>query len=74
MCDACHQISLVGGTIGPDLSVAGERLRPAWVELWLRNPKTFMKRSVEPVFAFPKQELEDLAVFLLSPKEKNSKP
>ncbi|GAB4364853.1 MAG: hypothetical protein Kow00128_06910 [Deltaproteobacteria bacterium] len=67
-CDACHQINLKGGTIGPDLTRAGKRLRPEWVLQWLRDPKTFLKRSVEPTYAFSAKEIEDLAVFLLSPK------
>ncbi len=67
-CDACHQINLIGGTIGPDLTNAGKRLRPEWVVQWLRNPKTFLKRSVEPAYAFPPKEIEDLTAFLLSPK------
>ena len=73
-CDACHQINLKGGTIGPDLTNAGKRLRPEWVVLWLRNPKTFLKRSVEPVYAFPPKEMEDLTAFLLSPKGEKGKP
>jgi cbb3-type cytochrome oxidase cytochrome c subunit len=67
-CDACHQISLIGGTIGPDLTNAGKRLRPEWVVQWLRNPKMFLKRSVEPVYTFSPREEEDLTAFLLSPK------
>lgn len=67
-CDACHQINLEGGTIGPDLTRAGKRLRPEWVLQWLRDPKTFLKRSVEPSYAFTPKEVEDLAVFLLSSK------
>ena len=67
-CDACHQINLIGGTIGPDLSNAGKRLRPEWIVQWLRNPKTFLSRSVEPVYAFPPKEMEELTAFLLSSK------
>lgn len=66
-CDACHQINLKGGTVGPDLTNAGKRLRPEWVILWLRNPKTFLKRSVEPVYSFSPGEIEELTAFLLSP-------
>lgn len=67
-CDACHQINLKGGTIGPDLTDVGKRLRPEWVLQWLRDPKTFLKRSVEPSYAFTAKEIEDLAVYLLSTK------
>lgn len=65
-CDACHQINLKGGTVGPDLTNAGKRLRPEWIVLWLRNPKTFLKRSVEPVYSLPPNEIEELTAFLLS--------
>jgi len=73
-CDACHQINLKGGTVGPDLTKAGKRLRPEWVVLWLRNPKTFLPRSVEPVYAFQQKEIEDLAAFVLSPKAGKGTP
>lgn len=73
-CDACHQINLKGGTIGPDLTGSGKRLRPEWVVLWLRNPKAFLPRSVEPVYAFSQREIEDLAAFVLSPKAGKGTP
>ena len=73
-CDACHQINLKGGTVGPDLTKAGKRLRPEWVIQWLRNPKTFLKRSVEPVYALSQREIEDLAAFVLSPKAGRGTP
>jgi len=73
-CDACHQINLKGGTVGPDLTNAGKRLRPEWVVLWLRNPKTFLKRSVEPVYSFSPKEIEELTAFLLNPKGSRKTP
>jgi cbb3-type cytochrome oxidase cytochrome c subunit len=73
-CDACHQINLKGGTVGPDLTNAGKRLRPEWVVQWLRNPKTFLKRSVEPVYDFRPEEIEELTAFLVSPKGGKGRP
>jgi mono/diheme cytochrome c family protein len=73
-CDACHQINLKGGTVGPDLTNAGKRLRPEWVVLWLRNPKTFLKRSMEPVYSFSPKEIEELTAFLLNPKGSRKTP
>ena len=69
-CQACHQINLQGGTIGPDLTNAGERLRTEWIVHYLRNPKAFLKRSVEPVYDFTDKEIEALTAFLVHPKEK----
>ncbi len=68
-CNACHQINLKGGTIGPDLTHAGERLRTEWIVQYLRNPKTFLERSIEPVYNLTEKEIEALTAFLINPKE-----
>jgi cbb3-type cytochrome oxidase cytochrome c subunit len=69
-CDSCHQINLKGGTIGPDLTHAGERLRREWIVQYLKNPKTFLKKSVEPVYALTEKEIEALSAYLINPKER----
>jgi mono/diheme cytochrome c family protein len=68
-CNACHQINLKGGLIGPDLTKVGQRLRPEWIVYYLHNPKAFVVRSVEPVYKFTEREIEGLAAFLINPKE-----
>lgn len=73
-CDACHQIQGKGGLIGPDLTKAGERLRPEWVVYYLHDPKAFVKRSIEPVYEFADKEIEALAAFLVNPKKTLSHP
>ena len=67
-CQACHQINQQGGLIGPDLTKVGDRLRLEWVLYYLRDPKAFVKRSVEPVYKLTDKEVEALAAFLASPK------
>lgn len=69
-CDACHTLNLSGGSIAPDLTHSGQRLRPAYVDLYLHNPKAFVTKSVEPVYRFSKPEIEALAAFIMSPKAK----
>ena len=68
-CNACHQINLKGGTIGPDLTDAGKRLSTKWVVYYLRDPKAFVSRSVEPVFKLTDKEIEALTAFLINPKK-----
>ncbi len=68
VCQACHQINHQGGLIGPDLTKAGDRLRIGWILYYLKNPKAFVKRSVEPVYKLTDKEIEAMAAFLASPK------
>ncbi|MFZ0451632.1 MAG: c-type cytochrome [Desulfatiglandaceae bacterium] len=68
-CNACHQMDLKGGVVGPDLTKVGQRLRPEWLVYYLHDPKTFVKRSVEPVYKLTDKEIEALAAFLINPKE-----
>lgn len=37
-------------TWGPDLGMAAERLRPAWIRQWVTNPPTFMPGTKMPNF------------------------
>ncbi len=66
-CNACHQINLTGGVIGPDLTQVGKRLRCEWLVYYLQDPKAFVERSVEPVYRFTDEEIEALAAFLVNP-------
>ncbi len=67
-CQTCHQINQQGGLIGPVLTKVGDRLRLEWILYYLRDPKAFVKRSVEPVYKLTDKEIEALAAFLASPK------
>jgi mono/diheme cytochrome c family protein len=68
-CNACHQINLKGGTIAPDITKTGQRLRPEWVVYYLHDPKAFVMRSVEPVYKLTDAEIEALTAFIISLKE-----
>ena len=69
-CHSCHQINNEGGLIGPALTSVGDRLRIEWIAYYLKNPKAFVKRSVEPVYALTDKEAEALAAYLVSTKAK----
>lgn len=41
-CDNCHRIGQGHGGIGPDLTHAGRRLKPAWVYRFVLNPSHYL--------------------------------
>ncbi len=64
-CSACHMISGVGGTIGPDLTEVGSRKSKEWIEEQIENPKLHNPSSIMPSFAkLSKRDREDLADYL----------
>ncbi|MEK6571413.1 MAG: c-type cytochrome, partial [Bacteroidota bacterium] len=67
-CQACHQINLKGGYVGPALDKAGVRLKPGWVFLWLKNPQAFKPESIEPNNSLSDQDAEALTAYLMSLK------
>ena len=67
-CQTCHQVNHQGGLIGPDLTKVGDRLKLEWILYYLRDPKAFVKRSVEPAYKLTDKEIEALAAYLASPK------
>ncbi len=67
-CQACHQINLKGGYVGPALDKVGSRLKPGWVFHWLKNPQAFKPESIEPNNHLTDDEAEALTAFLMSLK------
>lgn len=82
-CRACHVINERGGSIGPDLTRAGEKspeqydyarltAHPSLLE-WhighLQSPKSFAPDSVMPDFGFSRQDALSLTLLLLSWRE-----
>lgn len=65
-CNACHQIGMQGGAIGPDLTATRERLREGWVYAWLRNSRSLDATVREPVYELPDEEARAITAFLLS--------
>jgi mono/diheme cytochrome c family protein len=53
-CSGCHAIDGVGGKVGPPLSRAGFRLRPAYIYNWIKNPQ-----SIKPDTKMPNFQLRD---------------
>lgn len=57
ICSACHAINGEGGKVGPALDDVGKRFDAAYLERWLRNP-----RSIKPNTTMPQLPLTDAQV------------
>ena len=67
-CQACHQVSLKGGYVGPALDKVGLRLTPGWMFHWLKNPQAFKPGSIDPNNNLSDDEAEALTAFLTTLK------
>ena len=67
-CQACHQIDIKGGYVGPALDKVGSRLKPGWIFHWLKDPQAFKPESIEPNNNLTDEEAEALTAFLMNLK------
>jgi hypothetical protein len=67
-CQACHQINLKGGYVGPALDKVGARLKPGWIFQWLKSPQAFKPESIEPDNNLTDEEAEALTAYLMTLK------
>ncbi len=65
-CDGCHKRSSDGdgGTVGPELSSAVERIRPEWMFYWLKNPQRMRPDTPMPNFDIPDEKIRSLLSYL----------
>jgi cytochrome c2 len=67
-CFSCHEIPGFEGLTfrGPALDSLGYKVRPEWLPLWLRDPKSYLTRSKMGNFRLSPGEIAGLQAFLLS--------
>jgi len=65
-CLTCHRLGKSGGSLAPDLSLAGSRLQPDWLRDFLRVPYAVRPNLVErmPRFGLSDDEVEALARYI----------
>lgn len=77
-CTACHKTQnlmgmIKGGSSGPSLSNAGNRLRGEWIFNMLKNPVLFEKNGRMPIYKIPDEEILLIAEYLISLVKENKK-
>jgi mono/diheme cytochrome c family protein len=70
-CASCHAVqnaagNLVGGDIGPELTRVGTKVKPEWLQAWLRNPRVYDANTAMPHYRFNDQQIATLSGFLLA--------
>jgi mono/diheme cytochrome c family protein len=64
-CASCHAVqnaagNLVGGDLGPELTRVGSKLKPEWLQAWLRDPRTYNSHTLMPHYRWTDQQLKVL--------------
>jgi mono/diheme cytochrome c family protein len=68
-CSSCHSVQtpagrLVGGDVGPELTRIGNKVKPEWLEAWLRNPRVYDPNTGMPHYRFSEKQIVLLAAYL----------
>lgn len=68
-CASCHAVqnaagNVVGGNIGPELTRVGNKVKPEWLQVWLRNPRIYDAETAMPHYRFNDQQVATLTGFL----------
>lgn len=68
-CASCHATqnaagTLVGGTLGPELTRVGSKVKPQWLAQWLRNPGVYDPGTKMPHYRLDAKQIGLLMAFL----------
>ncbi len=68
-CASCHATqnaagNLVGGDLGPELTRVGSKVKPEWLEEWIRDPAGYFPGTKMPHYRFNDKQIGLLAGFL----------
>ena len=71
-CQSCHIADYKNdkGYVGPALVSVGNRLTPAWMYKWLKDPNALRPGTLMPNFSLKDDEARDLTAFLMTLKAK----
>ena len=70
-CASCHAVqnaagNLVGGDVGPELTRVGNKVKPEWLQAWLRNPRSYDAATAMPHYRFSDPQVATLSGFLFA--------
>jgi cytochrome c1 len=70
-CASCHAVqnaagNVVGGDVGPELTRVGSKVKPEWLNAWLRNPRNYDPGTGMPHYRLNDPQVATLSGFLLA--------
>jgi cytochrome c1 len=70
-CASCHAVqnaagNIVGGDVGPELTRIGSKVKPEWLQAWVRNPRVYDPPTAMPHYRFNDAQVATLSGFLLA--------
>jgi cytochrome c1 len=70
-CASCHAVqnaagNMVGGDVGPELTRVGSKVKPEWLQAWLKNPRNYDPPTGMPHYRFTDAQVATLSGFLLA--------
>ena len=70
-CASCHAVqnaagNMVGGDVGVELTRVGNKVKPEWLQAWLRNPRAYDPETAMPHYRFNEAQVATLSGFLLT--------
>jgi cytochrome c1 len=70
-CASCHAVqnaagNVVGGVVGPELTRIGSKVKPEWLQAWVRNPRVYDPPTAMPHYRFSDSQVATLTGFLLA--------
>ena len=68
-CASCHAVqnaagNVVGGDVGPELTRIGNKAKPEWLRVWLRNPRIYNPETAMPHYRFTELQVSLLTAYL----------
>lgn len=70
-CASCHAVqnaagNVVGGDVGPELTRVGNKVKPEWLQVWIRNPRIYDAGTAMPHYRFNDQQISVITGFLMN--------
>ncbi len=65
-CNGCHvyKTGEMGGVVGPDLRMSGDRLNPDWTYQWIGNPQAMKPDTKMPSLGLSEDEAKAITLYL----------